>query len=78
MITDVKMATQMTMVIDITMITEIKMITKMIGLVCLGFTARSTFVGYMEPRQKPVAGMTLLLLAKHDKGSLKCVSPKTV
>ena len=36
------------------------------------------FFGCMEPRQKPVAGLNLLLIAKHDKGSLKFVSPKTV
>ena len=39
------------------------------NLVLLDFTAHSTFYDYMEPRQKPVEGMTLPLLAKHDKGS---------
>ena len=48
------------------------------GLVCLSFTALSTFFGYLELRQKPVSGITLLLQAKQDRDSLKCVSQKEV
>ena len=32
----------------------------------LDFMARSTILGDMEPWQKPVAGIALLFLAKHD------------
>ena len=39
-----------------------------------GFMARSTFFCNKEPRQKPVEGIALLLLAKLGKGSLKYFS----